>query len=133
MQPLTTTSIVLSQPPDGAIAAIVLIVVLVTVISIVVVVIVLVMLVRQRSRRRKYTLDKPADTSRVTNTYQAVDKLGAPLEDEQPLHQDDVCLQEKSESLTVPSTAYIESNPAALDDDQEVQKSDDAAVKDTST
>lgn len=118
-----------SQLSDGAIAAIVLILVLVTVTSIVVIIIT-VMLVRQRSRRQKYALDRPAETSRVTNTYQAVDKLGVPVEDEQPLDQSDVCLQEKSESLTVQSTAFV--NPAALEDEEVVQESGDATVKHTS-
>jgi cytoskeletal protein RodZ len=131
LQPLTTTSVIVersSQLSDGAIAAIVLIVTLVTVISIVVVLVITVVFARQRSRRNKYILDNIADTSRVTNTYQAVDELGGPVDDKQPLDQTDICLQEKSESLVLPSTAYIESNPAALEDNQEIKKAD----KDTS-
>lgn len=96
------------------------------------------MFVRQKSRRKKYSLDKAADTSRATNTYQAVNLAYSEPEDaEQPLDKSDICLKEKSEPLPVaePSTEYIESNPDALEDDQEVQESDDnagIAVKDTS-
>lgn len=88
LQRLTTTSVVeeSSQLSDGAIATIVLIVTLVTVISIVVVLVIAVMFACQRSQRKKYILDNVADTSRVTNTYQAVDQLGGPV-DEQPLDQ----------------------------------------------
>ena len=135
LQPLTTTSVTTSvleessELPNGAIVAIVLIVVLVLVLSIVFVIIIL--LVRQRSRRKKYNLDI-AGSPKTTNIYQTTDKLGVPLaEDEEPLHQSDVCLQEKSEPLTVPPTVYIESNPTAVEDDQKVQESDDTA-KDTS-
>ena len=125
------------QLSDGAIAAIVLIV-LVTVISIVVLLVIAVAFVRQRSQRKKYSLDKAADTSRATNTYQAVNlSYSEPVDDEQPLDKSDICLQEKLDSLPIaePSTEYIESNPDALEDNQEVQESDDNAdnaVKDTS-
>lgn len=125
LQPLTTISVVLegsSQLSDGAIAAIVLIVVLITVTLIVVMLIVGVIFVRQRSRRKKYILDNIAGTSRVTNTYQTVDQLGGKVDDEQPLIQSDVCLQEKSEPPIVPSTAYMVINPSAF---QEVQGLDD--------
>ena len=124
---LTTTSVVVesSQLSDGAIAAIVVIVTLVTVISIIVVLVIAVMFARRRSRRKKYILDNIADISQLINTHQALDQLGGAVDDEQPLDQSDICLQEKSESLILPSTAYIESNPAALEDNEEIEKSDD--------
>ena len=127
LQRLTTTSVVVesSQLSDGAIAAIVVIVTLVTVMSIIVVLVIAVMFSHRRSRRKKYILDNIADTSRVINTYQAVDQLGGAVDNEQPLDQSDICLQEKSESLILPSTAYIESNPAALEDNGKIEKSDD--------